>query len=199
MENTLIPQQRVGSKLDLHSSTVCKTTEEAYNFFQSVKHRLMNINQWDEICNVPSSVFRLINDKGQEVAGLVQEDDYIRINIPGPGPTTGEGYDWVKVETITEQLYLDEEVLSITVRPTHHPLRAFSETAHFFWSEATSTFQVKRKGNTIYAEIHGRNEAPNNDTGVFIDNLRNTLVGWSAKIGFSYPQWKGLTEGLVKH
>lgn len=199
MKNELIPQQRVGSKLDLHSSTICGTVEEAIVFFQSVKHRLMNVNQWDEICNVPSSVFRLINDKGQEIAGLVQEDDYIRINIPGPGTKVGEGYDWVKVETITEQSFVDEEVLSITVRPTHHPLRAFSETAHFFWNEATSTFQVKRKDKTILAEIHGRNEAPNNDTGIFVDNLRNTLVGWSAKIGFSYPQWKGLTEGLVKH
>ncbi|TKC08392.1 hypothetical protein FA048_14655 [Pedobacter polaris] len=198
MENALIPTQKTGSKLDLFSSTVCDSIEEALLFFQVAKNRLIDVNQWDEICNTPSSVFRLINAKGQEIVGLVQEDDYIRINIPGPGTKIGEGYDWVKVESITEKEFSDEEILSITVRPSHHPLRAFSETAHFFWSEATSTFQVKRKGNTVYAEVHGRNEAPNNKTSFFVDNLRNTLVGWGAKMGFSYPQWKGLTEGLVK-
>lgn len=199
MENTLVPKQKTGSKLDLLSFTECDSIEEALVFFQAVKHRLLNVNQWDEICNVPSSVFKLINEKGQEVAGLIKEDDYIRINIPGPGTKIGEGYDWVKVESITEQEFSDGEILSITVRPSHHPLRAFSETAHFFWNEATSTFQVKRKGKIIYAAVHGRNELPNNKTSIFVDNLRNTLVGWSAKIGFSYPQWKGLTEGLIKH
>ncbi|RZL50166.1 MAG: hypothetical protein EOP00_05595 [Pedobacter sp.] len=199
MESLLIPEQKVGSKLDLFSSTSCNTIEEAVLFFQVIKHRLMNVNHWDDICKTPASVFRLFNTKGQEIAGLVQEGDYIRINIPGPGTKIGQGYDWVKVETILEKEFANGEMLSITVRPSHHPLRGFSETAHFFCNEATSTFQVKRKGNVVFAEVHGRNEVPNNKTAIFTDNLRNTLVGWSAKIGFSYPQWKGLTEGLVKH
>lgn len=68
----------------------------------------------------------------------------------------------------------------------------------FFTSEATSTFQVKRIGQTVYAEEHGRNEVPNKDTSFATDNIRNTFVGWSAKIGLSYPQWKSLVEGIVE-
>jgi hypothetical protein len=199
MENRFIPIQKVGSKLDLHSTVACDTLEAAERFFELVKNRLLNVNQWDEICSLPSSTFRLINSQNQEIAGFVKEDDYIRINIPGPGTSIGEGYDWVKVETIIDQELDDGNILSITVRPTHHPLRAFSETAHFFSSEATSTFVVKRVGKNISAEVHGRNEIPNNDTTVFIDNLRNTFVGWGAKIGFSYPQWSALTNGLIKN
>lgn len=197
MNNYLIPEQKVGSKLDLSSEKSFATYIEAQEFFKVVKQRLMNVNQWDETCKAPSSVFKLMNDKCQQVVGLVKEGDFIRIDIPGPGSKIGDGYDWVKVETITEQHNIDEEIVSITVRPSHHPLNSHTETAHFFKHDATSTFQVKRVGNTVFAEIHGRNEMPNTAATHLFDKLRNTVIGWSAKIGFSYPQWKCLTEGLV--
>jgi hypothetical protein len=199
MDNNLIPKQSVGSKLDLSSEISFNTLLEAQAFFELAKQRLMNVNQWDEICKAPSSVFRLMNSKGQEIAGSVKESDFIRIDIPGPGSKVGDGYDWVRVEMIAEQQIADEEILSITVRPSHHPLKRSNETAHFFKAEATSTFQVKRNGNVVYAEIHGRNEMPNNTASHIFDKMRNTLIGWFAKIGFSYPQWKCLAEGLVKN
>ena len=197
MNSNLIPEQKVGSKLDLSSEKKFATYDEAHQFYELAKQRLMSVNQWDETCKAPSSVFKLMNDKCQQIVGTVKEGDFIRIDIPGPGSKEGDGYDWVKVETITEQQILDEEILSITVRPSHHPLKKFSETAHFFKDDATSTFQVKRKGNTVFAEIHGRNELPNTVAKSLFDKLRNSIIGWIAKIGFSYPQWKCLTEGLI--
>lgn len=197
MNNYLIPEQKVGSKLDLSSEKKFATYIEAQEFFKVVKQRLMNVNQWDETCKAPSSVFKLMNDKCQQIVGLVKEGDFIRIDIPGPGSKVGDGYDWVRVETITEQQNIDEEIVSITVRPSHHPLNSLTETAHFFKDEASSTFQVKRVGNIVFAEIHGRNEIPNTAATNLFDKLRNMVIGWSAKIGFSYPQWKCLTEGLV--
>ncbi|MNL25317.1 hypothetical protein D3C87_1467950 [compost metagenome] len=85
----------------------------------------------------------------------------------------------------------------MTVRPSANPLTDSQDTAHFLTNEATSTFQVKRVGNRIYAEEHGRNEVPNTDTKYTMDNIRNTFVGWGAKIGLSYPQWKSLVKGLL--
>lgn len=67
----------------------------------------------------------------------------------------------------------------------------------FFKDLATSTFQIKQIGHEVYAQEHGRNEVPNTATHSFGDNLRNRLVGWTAKIGLSYPQWKSLIKGLV--
>lgn len=32
-----------------------------------------------------------------------------------------------------------------------------------------------------------------------MDNVRNTLVGWGAKLGLSYPQWKSLVKGLLDY
>lgn len=197
MENSFIPKQQVGSKVDISSHVEFNSNAEALAFFKIVKHRLVNVNRWDIICKAPSSTFRLVNAKNQEIAGLVNEGDYIKINVPGPGTKIGEGFDWVNVESIKEQLVDQLEILSITVRPSSHPLKSKNETAHFFLSAATSTFQVKRDKNKVYAEVHGRNEVPNNKTRNLFDNIRNTLIGWCAEIGFSYPQWKLLVEGLL--
>jgi hypothetical protein len=197
MENPYIPKQQVGSKVDISSAVEFNSNAEAITFFQTVKHRLLNVNQWAEICKAPSSTFKLINARNQEIAGLVKETDYIRINVPGPGTKLGEGFDWVNVESIKEEVVDQLELVSITVRPSNHPLKSKNEIAHFFQSTATSTFQAIRNKNKVYAEVHGRNELPNNRTRNFFDSIRNTLIGWSAKIGFSYPQWKLLVEGLI--
>jgi len=198
MENSFIPQQKVGNKLDLTSITKLDSNMEALSFFELVKDRLLAINQWDEICNAPSAVFRLINSKNQEIAGFPQEGDYIRIDVPGPGTKAGRGYDWVRIEKIGEQQTTDAALLSITVRPSTHPLHSEEGIAHFFQATATSTFQVKRYGNMVQASVHGRNEQANNINVGFTDKIRNTMIGWLAKLGLSYPQWKLLTDGLVK-
>ena len=73
------------------------------------------------------------------------------------------------------------------------------DTAHFFKDAATSTFQVKRIANEVYAEVHGRNEVANTEANATTDKIRNTVVGWSAKLGLSFPQWKSLVTGIVKN
>ena len=77
MDSNLIPEQKVGSKLDLSSEKKFATYIEAQEFFKVAKQRLMSVNQWDEICKAPSSVFKLMNDKCQQVVGLVKEGDFI--------------------------------------------------------------------------------------------------------------------------
>jgi hypothetical protein len=199
MKNTLIPEQEKGSKFDVSANISLNSNTETLAFFQGVKQRLLNVNGWDEVCGFASSTFKLINAKNQEIVGFAKEGDFIRINIPGPGTKIGEGYDWVRIEQIAEQLTSNAELLSITVRPCGHPLKQEKITAHFFQPIATSTFQVKRIANVIYAEVHGRNELPNNKEGALLDKVRNTMVGIGAKMGFSYPQWKMLADGLIKN
>jgi len=198
MENSFIPKQELGNKLDLTSITRLDSNTEAQGFFELVKNRLLAINQWDEICNAPSAVFRLMNGKNQEIVGLPQEGDYIRIDVPGPGSKAGRGYDWVRIAQIGEHQTTDAALLSITVRPSPHPLHTDEGIAHFFQATATSTFQVKRYGNMVQASVHGRNELANNVNVGFMDKMRNTMIGWLAKFGLSYPQWKLLTDGLVR-
>jgi len=193
-----IPQQKVGSEINASASENLSTDDEAVLFYNIVKERLLSVNQWHEFAKLPLSSFKLFDHSCRVADRVAQEGDFIRIDIPGPGTKTGQGYDWVVIEAILEENDQDTSVVSMRVRPSPHPLSDDPHTAHFLKETASSTFQIKRSKNIVLAEQHGRNEIPNRDTAHTLDNLRNTVVGWSSKLGFSYPQWKGLVKGLVK-
>ncbi|RQP19551.1 MAG: hypothetical protein EAS52_01880 [Parapedobacter sp.] len=191
-----IPAQYTGKQLDLDACTRLPDEESARAFFERAKHRLLDINRWHEVAEIPASVFVLTDAYGGEaVKSQPIEGDKVRIDIPGPGPSAGDGYDWVVVEDVTE---VPGEMCSLTLRPTDNPLKLNEETAHFFRDTATSTLIVERKGQEVTARYHGRNEVTNTNTDSLIDNTRNAAVGMGAKLGLSYPQWKSLIEGLVK-
>lgn len=194
-----IPQQQKGTEMNVIEKITLDSEAEAIHFFKTVRERLLDVNRWSEISGNGLSHFFLTDSGGNLVNRKATGGDHIKIDIPGPGTKAGGGYDWVEIEEIKEQTLDGIEILSMRARPAPNPLKNEGDTAHFLTEEATSTFQVKRIDNTIYAEEHGRNEVPNTDTENTIDNIRNTFVGWGAKIGFSYPQWKALVKGLLNN
>ncbi|WGQ10681.1 hypothetical protein QG516_03305 [Pedobacter gandavensis] len=194
-----VPPQEIGSKMDAVEKIELESESEAIHFFQTVKDRLLDVNRWAEFAGGASSNFYLTDRNGVLVHRMATDGDRIKIDIPGPGTKTGNGFDWVTIDEIRSQIIDGAEVLSMIARPSDNPLNSSMDTAHFLSDKATSTFQVKRVGRIIYAEEHGRNEVPNTETDHALDNVRNTLVGWGAKIGFSYPQWKALVNGLLNH
>ncbi|SEA40399.1 hypothetical protein [Pedobacter hartonius] len=192
-----IPEQHTGGKLDTIAKAEFLTAADAKDFYQIAKRRLLHPSKWAEICEVPLSTFTLTDTEGNTLTREAREGDYLKIDIPGPGTHSGDSFDWVRIEKIEEEVSADSEIVSLQARPAANPASDDTSTAHFFTSLATSTFQVKRTGNLVYAEEHGRNEVPNTDTSHLADNIRNTLVGWTAKIGLSYPQWKSLVKGIA--
>ena len=131
--------------------------------------------------------------KGREVDRPVQERDHFRIDIPAPGPVTGEGHDWVQVQKIRDT----ENEFTILVRPATNPLNDDPDIAHFFSEDSSSSFSVKREGNRIIAGVYGRNEKPNVDAERVVDKIRNAAVAAGAISGFAKIQWKSLVNALV--
>lgn len=194
-----VPKQNEGGKSDNSSEQICNTIPEAkIRYYLSCKN-LLSINDWANLCkNLLHANFKLFNEQGQPVDGRPREGHFIRIDVPGPGSVTGDGFDWVQIEklAITKESE-EDEFLSMTVRPASSPLNDKNDTAHFFSEEATSTFIVKRSGKAVIAEIHGRNEKPNDDTESTIDTVRNKVVANLAMARFSDIQWKELCKGLL--
>ena len=131
---------------------------------------------------------------------LAQEGDYFRVDIPGPGPSIGGGYDWVRVETIEDLTNPagEEESFGMKVRPSAAPGGDSGHTAHFFTGDATSTFLVRRIGNKVMATYHGRNELPNTSTGETKDNIRNSVIAMGAFVGLSELQWSTLIKSFLE-
>ena len=193
-----IPPQKEGGSLDTIAKVKFNSIESAKEFYEIAKNRLLHISGWAEICEVPLSTFILCDQLGNQIFRPAVEGDLLKIDIPGPGLSSGGGYDWVRIEKINEEITGDISVFTLQARPTANPVNEDSSIAHFFSEQATSTFQVKQIGNTVSAEEHGRNEVPNTDTSKFSDQVRNTFIGWTAKIGLSFPQWKSLVDGIIK-
>lgn len=197
MKSPFIPEQHEGKQVDLESRTVLPDSDGAKGFLRLVKSRLLDINQWDKIAAVPVATFVLTDAYGGEaIKSHPKEGDHVRIDIPGPGPAAGDGYDWVVITDIAD---VADDFCSITLQPASNPLKQGEDTGHFFKSSASSTLVVERKEREVIARYHGRNEVANTRTESALDNIRNTVVGISAKLGLSYPQWQGLLDGLLEH
>src|SRR4051812_40042623 len=192
--NGLVPEHESGIQTNTESSIECRNEEEAKQFFDEVKERLLHVNRWRDLAGVASATFQLTDVKGDVLEREAKTGDHFKIDIPGPGSITGDGDDWVRIEKVESS----EDLAAIIVRPATNPKNERKDIAHFFSDEATSSFIVKREGCKITAGVYSRNEKPNTKTEKVADSIRNTVVATSAVSGFSKLQWKSLVTGLVK-
>ncbi|MBC7849815.1 MAG: hypothetical protein H7Y31_08765 [Chitinophagaceae bacterium] len=198
-KNKVIPTQITGEKSDYEYSIPAESPEEAAKIFRDAAARLLDVNEWNKLCGAGSATFRLANDRGKDLKEVLQAGRYIKIDIPGPGTKTGEGYDWVYVENIEmRRLSESSECLAITVQPAQNPTAGHSSVAHFFSSESSSTFLLCNNRNSVTMSVHGRNEVPNTHTSKPLDNIRNKLVAKSAIAFMSAVQWKRLVRGVIE-
>lgn len=194
----LVPEQQSGIETNTEISEKLNSAEEAKSFYEIVKQRLLLVNKWHEVGGSLTAGFQLTDKDGKEVHRPAQQHDHFKIDIPGPGPVTGDGYDWVLVEAIEEKNEEEEQSITILVRPATNPTNERNDVAHFFSDEATSSFMVKRQYVTVTAAVYGRNEKPNTHTETLLDKARNTSIATGAISGFAKLQWKSLLKGLIK-
>lgn len=193
----LIPKQQAGSTTDTIASIDLLDITEAEAKFKAAKEKFLNISAWETFAGAGTAKFTLCDSDGTAISRKPEVGNYIKIYVPAPNNTVGNGFDWVRIETIEELVDGENESVYIRVRPASNPLQNSDEVAHFFDDKATSNFLLKREGKTIYAEVHGRNEVPNTKDVSFLDKLRNGMVAIGGILAASSFQWKSFTEGLI--
>lgn len=201
MAKGIIPPQEKGTHNGASKSVTYKSREEALEALTIAKSRLLDINNWAKVAGSGSASFQLTDTQGNFIYDKVPEvGNLIRIDLPGPGNPSGEGYDWVRIEAFDEEQEVDkdQEIYSMQIRPTHNPIHPKEESAHFYTDDTTGSFLITRFGNKVTAAEKGRNEVVNNGTDSFITNVRNTVVVFSAMLGFSLFQWQKFVDGLLQ-
>ena len=194
--NELTPTQHTGKAVDAKSTKDLLTPEDAKLFYINVREKLRSVKQWAEISGMAS--FQLTDSQGREIDDRAPvKGDHIKISTPGPGNAAGGGFDWVRVEEIEFNEAEDSEEFAFRVRPAHNPVKGDGETAHFYSSDATSSFVVKRTGTVVSAEVHDRNTKTNDESTSPVDILRNAVTGVMGLLAFSKIQWQRLTDGLL--
>ena len=199
MTESTVPDQHTGAETNTEFSYDAADRESASAKYELVKQRLLDIDHWHDYAGAATASFELMDEQGLPTNDRVREGFYFKIDIPGPGTKAGKGYDWVRVERVEEEgnESSEKQAITIRVRPSDNPTTDDDDTAHFYSSEATSNFIVKREGNKITASVHGRNEKPNTGTHSVIDKTRNAAVGTTAAAGISTIQWNLLVKGLI--
>lgn len=195
----LVPGQQKGAETNAEESVTASSVEEAKLIFMNAKERLLDINHWHRWAGFGSAEFHVTDERGRRLERSAREGDFVCIDIPGPGTDAGDGKDWVRVESI-ESCYdpaNDYEVFTLVVRPTVNPKSSTGETAHFYTSDATSTYIVQREGKKVWVAERGRNEIPNTEVDKALDKARNVAVAVGGMAGLSKIQWKALVKGLL--
>jgi len=196
-KKNIVPKQRTGKAIDAKGSLTLQDENEAQSFFGTVKNRLQNVNGWADLAGNLSAVFQLVSADGTEAYRNLQKGDYFKIDIPGPGSKTGEGYDWVQIEDVENKSSSNSESFSFRVRPTENPQNKNKDVAHFYSQDSTSTFTVSRNGRIISAVIQDRNTKPNKSANSPLGKIRDVIVGTAGVLSFSKIQWKNLIDGLL--
>ncbi|MBE8715151.1 hypothetical protein [Sphingobacterium hungaricum] len=196
--NSNIPKQIEGNQVDCRESIQLPSLYEAEQFYRETRSRLLDVNNWHRITKSPSAKFCIIDELETKHYRQVRINDFIRIDIPGPGLPSAGGFDWVQVEQIDEEKKTDWQRITLTLRPCADPTNDNPDTAHFYKKISTSTLVVEQKATDINLHFAGRNEVINKDNEQFSDNFRNFLIGLFAKMGISFPQWKALIQGLIE-
>lgn len=194
-----IPEKFDGGNINAERVVELHNLAAAKELFTLARKRLLDVNRWKEISAYPIADFKLCDSKGNLTNGLVEEGMFFRIDIPGPGSETGDGFDWVMVEKISQYQLEDIESLGIRVRPAPNPTNSDQEVAHFYSAQTTSTFTVTRENTTVTAAVFDRNTKLNTDDQSFLDKIRNMLTGTAGILAFSKIQWQSLTDGLVRN
>ena len=193
----IIPPQYTGSELDVRASITLNDETRAKQFFRLARERLLNVNNWHTVAKGISAIFRVVNANGQEMQRNVQQGDYLKIDIPGPGSKDGNGYDWVSVEEVLDESGDNSETVAFRVRPSQNPIGDGENVAHFYDETATSSFIVVREGSEVTALVIDKNLKPNLSTHSLTDKVRGATVGTTALAVVSKIQWQNLVDGIV--
>lgn len=195
----MVPENKDGKAVDIEHSVTEENLQDAITMFRLAYSRVIYPAIWKSLAGVGTASFSIWMADSTEVQRHLQVDDFLKIDIPGPGPSAGEGYDWVRVEALQENIlpHTDESFVML-LRACANPENQEAGTAHFFTEEATSTFILKRVKATVTCSYHGRNEKPNTTDVETVDKIRNKLVATGAVAGLSEVQWTALLTGILQ-
>lgn len=198
LSSSLVPDQQSGVPIRAQHSVTAPDNVRAHQVFTVARARLLQVNEWTKVAGAGSADFAVYDDQAHATKRAVRKGDYLRVDIPGPGPSSGHGYDWVHVEDMEERQVADEELIAFRVRPSSNPASPDDAVAHFYSPESTSTFIVARHGLEVSATIYDSNTKVNDTDAGIGDRIRNTMVGAGGIAAFSKWQWKKLAEGLLR-
>ncbi|RYY56925.1 MAG: hypothetical protein EOO09_04390 [Chitinophagaceae bacterium] len=194
----IVPPELRGKNTKLFSSARCESTTSAKELYNLARQRLLSPGEWHKHAGRLSAEFDMFDENKIETNELAKPGWFIRIDIPGPGPKSGDGFDWVKIDLIEDARCGDlEDHIGLRVVPSINPFNPGDAESHFLERGSSSTFIVNRVAEQVFASYFGRNEKINFHPNSMLEKARNGIVGLTAFAGLSELHWKSLINGFL--
>lgn len=194
MNGPYLPPRREGNHHD--TVTMRCLDGDAGTAYARARERFFAVAGWHQLNPNFRTRFQLCEAGGTVVRRHPRRGDLIRVDLAGPGSPSGGGYDWVAVTQI-EEWEGEWPFVALTLVPAPAPGAPTDTVAHFYAAGATNTLVLRRAGDCLLAEAHGRNERPNVHRVPLGDRLRNGAVAVAGKVGIGQVQWQDWTDGLL--
>lgn len=170
----LLPKQVSGEERTTAAEVNMEKEEDARYVFERASERLLDINQWTDMCLSVS--FQLTDDRGHRLDGRAAVNDFIRIDLPGHHEDRGQL--WVQIERVEEPVSPEtDQLFLMQIHRTPAPGAGNEMAAE---DMGTSTFVLERKAKHVSLTVYGRNK-----------------VVATSVIGLSKSHWKTLVHGLL--
>ena len=194
-----IPIQKVGKCSDTYSSLEIKELNNPDIAYKSIKHRLLDVNNWAHYATLTNADFILLDNNGNNLEGLVTEDCFMKVRFSRLQKIISARHDYVRVHRIFNVPDFFDDALIMQLIPAHNPTKPGTEIGHFFTAEASNTFVLYRDNDKIHLSVHGRNEVPNFKVSKTTKKLRNMVFAALGIVAVSKVQWKSLAHGLLNY
>ncbi|SDE45374.1 hypothetical protein SAMN04487996_10591 [Dyadobacter soli] len=193
-----VPGQHRGDSVTAEGNRSFEDITAAKAFFLQAEAKVLDVNRWHDQAGEALAHFMLTDTDGNPVGGTARQGLLIKIDIPGPGSESGEGYDWVEIEEIKKTDSAGVQSTALRVRPIAAPGSEADEPTHFYDEQSTSTFTITRENTTVTVAVYDRNINPNTEADSLIDKVRNAITGLFGEKVFSKIQWQSLVDGILK-
>jgi len=194
-----IPLQNKGKCSDTYSILEIKELNNPDIAYKSIKHRLLDVNNWAHYATLTNADFILVDNNGDNLEGLAAEGCFMKVRFSRLQKIISARHDFVSVKSIITVPDIFGDAVIIQLIPTHNPEKPGSEIDHFFTAEASNTFVLYRDAAKIHLSVHGRNELPNFKVSKTTKKIRNMVFATLGVLGVSKVQWESLEHGLLNY
>lgn len=194
----LLPINTIGSENNAASIVICNSEKEAFDQFRKLSAKLVEVNNWNGYASKNPTDFYLYSKENNKSANA-QLNDLVKIKMPAPKNSLGNGFDWVIVNQLDSIEQTETKVFLLQMKPHSCAESANGNIAHFYTEDASNTFVLAKKDKTVQFSIHGRNEVPNTKKVGLVCAIRNFFVASGGIFGGSKVQWQDFTEEFIKN
>lgn len=194
-----IPLQNKGKYSDTYSSLEIKELNNPDIAYKSIRHRLLDVNNWAHYATLTNAEFILLDNNGKNLEGLAAEGCFMKVRFSRLQKIISARHDFVLVKSIITVPDIFGDAVVMQLIPAHNPAKPGSEIEHFFTAEASNTLVLYRDAVKIHLSVHGRNELPNFKVPKTAKKIRNMVFAVLGILAVSKVQWKSLAHGLLNY